>query len=86
MAVGEMLNMELKEYIKRARPPYHEANATGYSFPSGHSMAALIAYGMLAYILIRLIPHWKTRGVMVAGLAGLVLLNLAAFPVSQKQI
>jgi undecaprenyl-diphosphatase len=74
MAVGEMLNMELKEYIKRTRPPYHEANATGYSFPSGHSMAALIAYGMLAYILIRLIPHRKTRGVMVTSLAALVLL------------
>jgi undecaprenyl-diphosphatase len=74
MAVGETLNLELKEYIKRTRPPYHQANATGYSFPSGHSMAALVAYGMLAYILIRLIPHRKTRGAVIGGLTGLVLL------------
>jgi len=74
MAVGEMLNMELKGYVKRARPPYHEAaHATGYSFPSGHSMAAFIAYGMLAYILIHLIPHRRGRQAVVGALAGLVL-------------
>ena len=75
MAVGEMLNMGLKEYVKRARPPYHEAaHTSGYSFPSGHSMAAFIAYGMLAYILIQLIPHRRGRRAMVGALAGLVLL------------
>jgi len=75
MVLGEMLNMALKEYVRRARPPYHEAaHTSGYSFPSGHSMAAFIAYGMLAYILIRLIPHRRSRRVLAAVLAGLVLL------------
>src|SRR5438552_14075924 len=75
MAVGEILNIRLKEYIHRARPPYYEAaHASGYSFPSGHSMAAFIAYGMLAYIVIKVIPHRKARWGMVGGLSALVLL------------
>jgi membrane-associated phospholipid phosphatase len=75
MAVGEILNMGLKEYIHRARPPYYEAaHASGYSFPSGHSMAAFIAYGMLAYIVIQVIPHRRARWGVVGGLAALVLL------------
>jgi undecaprenyl-diphosphatase len=75
MAVGDTLNGGLKEYVKRARPPYHEAaHASGYSFPSGHSMAAFVAYGMLAYILIQLIHHRRSRRAAVGVLAGLVLL------------
>jgi undecaprenyl-diphosphatase len=75
MAVGEMLNLGLKDYVKRARPPYHEAaHASGYSFPSGHSMAAFVAYGMLAYILIQLIPNRRSRRAAVGVLTGLVLL------------
>jgi undecaprenyl-diphosphatase len=75
MSLGELLNVELKEFVKRARPPYHEAaHTSGYSFPSGHSMAAFIAYGMLAYILVRLIPHRRSRQAVAGALATLVLL------------
>lgn len=75
MSLGELLNVELKEFVKRARPPYHEAaHTSGYSFPSGHSMAAFIAYGMLAYILVRLIPHRRSRQAVAGALAILVLL------------
>src|SRR5438093_4522290 len=75
MSVGDTLNGGLKEYVKRARPPYHEAaHTSGYSFPSGHSMAAFIAYGMLAYILIQLIPHRRSRRAAVGALTLLVLL------------
>jgi len=75
MSLGELLNVELKEFVKRARPPYHESvHTSGYSFPSGHSMAAFIAYGMLAYILVRLIPHRRSRQAVAGALAILVLL------------
>jgi membrane-associated phospholipid phosphatase len=75
MTAGDTLNGGLKEYIKRARPPYHEpAHTSGYSFPSGHSMAAFIAYGMLAYILIQMIPHRRSRQAAVSALTILVLL------------
>jgi membrane-associated phospholipid phosphatase len=75
MALGEILNLELKDYVRRARPPYHEAaHASGYSFPSGHSMAAIIAYGMLAYVLAVVIPHRRIRRGLIVGFGVLVFL------------
>lgn len=75
LLVGEMLNVELKNLVGRARPPYHEAaHAFGYSFPSGHSMAAFIAYGMLAYLLNLGIKHRRIRHAVVVVLGLIVLL------------
>lgn len=75
LLVGELLNVELKNYIGRARPPYHEAaHAFGYSFPSGHSMGAFIAYGMLAYLLTLAIPPRRIRQAVMFVLASIVLL------------
>jgi membrane-associated phospholipid phosphatase len=72
---GEWFNQGLKDYIKRDRPPFHEAiHASGYSFPSGHTMGSLIAYGMLAYLLVLSIPTKRLRITVVGLLAGLVLL------------
>jgi undecaprenyl-diphosphatase len=72
---GQLFNQGLKEYFKRTRPPYHEAaHASGYSFPSGHTMASFIAYGMLAYLLVLAIPARSIRITVVAVLAGLVVL------------
>lgn len=56
-----VLNTALKGVFERVRPVHdhglvHEA---GWSFPSGHSSGAVVAYGMLAYVLIRrLEPRW----------------------------
>jgi undecaprenyl-diphosphatase len=72
---GQLFNQGLKEYIKRARPPFHEAaHASGYSFPSGHSMGSFIAYGMLAYLLVLALPVRRVRIAVVGLLAGLVVL------------
>jgi undecaprenyl-diphosphatase len=72
---GQLFNQEMKEYIKRARPPFHEAaHASGYSFPSGHSMGSFIAYGMLAYLLVLSLPAKRARIAVVGILAGLVAL------------
>lgn len=58
-----LLNPTLKSIFARARP-LHEHGltaASGYSFPSGHSSGAVVAYGMLAYVLVRLLPaHWSS--------------------------
>lgn len=41
--------------------------AHGWSFPSGHACGAVVAYGMLAYILIRTLPRrWHLATVMAA--------------------
>jgi membrane-associated phospholipid phosphatase len=75
LMLGELLNIELKDHIRRERPPFHaEAHAFGYSFPSGHSMGAFIAYGMLAYLLTLAIPHRRIRRAAVGLLALIVLL------------
>ena len=51
------------------RPP-HEVGlpvAHGWSFPSGHSSGAVVAYGMLAYVLLRTLPsRWHLPVVLAA--------------------
>jgi undecaprenyl-diphosphatase len=53
-----LLNVVLKLVFHRARPIVHRiVEANGYSFPSGHSMAAFTLYGVLCFL------SWKhTRG------------------------
>lgn len=54
LAGGGLLNMALKAIFRRTRPisPNPFITAPGWSFPSGHAMGALIAYGMLAYVMV----------------------------------
>lgn len=51
---GMLLNYWLKDIFQRARPHFNDylAIATGFSFPSGHTMAATVFYGMLAATVI----------------------------------
>lgn len=50
-----LLDELLKVAVRRPRPAYASAFLTSrsFSFPSGHAMAALVAYGMIAYLLVR---------------------------------
>jgi membrane-associated phospholipid phosphatase len=55
VAGNALLNVTLKAIFERARP-LHDATeelVRGFSFPSGHSSGAVVAYGMFAYVLIR---------------------------------
>lgn len=64
-----VLNPALKQIFARARPLYEglPSPAAGFSFPSGHSSGAMVAYGMLAYLAIRLLPpRWHIPAVMAA--------------------
>ncbi|WP_042162437.1 phosphatase PAP2 family protein, partial [Paenibacillus gorillae] len=52
IAGSALLNVMLKAIFHRDRPTLHRlADATGYSFPSGHSMAAFALYGVLCFLL-----------------------------------
>jgi undecaprenyl-diphosphatase len=71
IAVGgnAVLNRTLKHLFERARPTYDKliAPAEGYSFPSGHSSGAMVAYGMLAYVAVRTLPaRWHLPAAVVA--------------------
>ncbi len=71
MAIGgnAILNVTLKRVFERVRPIHDNGLplAEGFSFPSGHSSGALVAYGMLAYVAIRTLPRaWQLPVVLVA--------------------
>lgn len=69
VAGNALLNILLKEIFERARP-IHEHGvlvADGWSFPSGHSSGSVVAYGMLAYLLTRLVSaDWRLPILMSA--------------------
>lgn len=71
MAVGgnALLNVTLKSVFERVRPLHAEAipNASGWSFPSGHTSGSVVALGMLAYVMLRTLPRrWHLPVVLVA--------------------
>ncbi|MCZ8516343.1 phosphatase PAP2 family protein [Paenibacillus filicis] len=67
VAVGSAaLNTVLKLLFRRARPTLHRiVEATGYSFPSGHSMAAFTLYGLMVFLLWKHIPSAAGRVAMI---------------------
>ncbi len=67
MVGGGVLNYGLKSMFERPRPvfPNPFITAGSWSFPSGHSMSTLIASGMLAYVIISLVPGRGTRNTVI---------------------
>ena len=75
MGAGKLWNEALKDWLARPRPtfPGWENPADGYGFPSGHTMQAMLAYGMLVYL------GWarvRARGLLLSG--AIVLIALIA--------
>lgn len=63
------LNPTLKQVFERVRPVHGHGLAfeQSYSFPSGHSSGAMVVYGMLLYIALRLLPRrWHLAAVLGA--------------------
>jgi undecaprenyl-diphosphatase len=54
---GQQLNMALKQVYERPRPPLELRDAAAHhadaSYPSGHTMAATINFGLLGYCYVR---------------------------------
>ncbi len=62
-----LLNHALKDVFQRERPDIHRlVDEAGYSFPSGHSMAAFALYGVLTYLLWRHVSSGKGRFILIA--------------------
>src|SRR5206468_2035287 len=66
---GLAFNGLLKELYHRPRPQFHSpiVDDTGWSFPSGHAMKALVVYGALAYLLLLAIQRPLLRLAAVLG-------------------
>ena len=73
---GAVLNQILKALFARPRPFFeHPLLVEGsYSFPSGHAMGSLVAYGMLAYFAVLALASWQARTAVVFVATLLVLL------------
>lgn len=73
---GNGLLIRLLKWIFQRERPLHDHGlliAHGWSFPSGHASGALVAYGMLAYLLVRATPKmWHLA--IVCGAIGLILM------------
>jgi membrane-associated phospholipid phosphatase len=69
IAGNGILTRMLKAVFARSRPLYEHDLFTvqGWSFPSGHASGAVVAYGMLAYVLIRSTPViWRLPILLLA--------------------
>jgi undecaprenyl-diphosphatase len=69
----------VKGYVARPRPPWeHLAPATGYSFPSGHTLNSTASYGLLAVVAWRSqLPLAARRAAVVIGVALPLLIGLS---------
>ena len=65
---GELLNLALKQYFSRPRPSFADplVEEAFYSFPSGHAMLSMIAYGLLAYFIVSQLQRRGPKIVVVA--------------------
>lgn len=66
----------LKDLLERPRPPLRLAAATasGFAFPSGHTVQATVTFGALAYLQGSVLRLWSARVAVWAGAALLSLL------------
>ncbi|EIM00342.1 phosphatase PAP2 family protein [Rhodanobacter denitrificans] len=62
------INGGLKALFQRVRPLHDHGYIVerGWSFPSGHAFGSIVFYGMLAYVLLRLLPPRFHRMVIAA--------------------
>ncbi len=71
---GLFLNSAIKDFFMRPRPSFWGtvSVASGYSFPSNHSMGSVIFYGMIAYLLTSMISNRRLRILVWVGMGFLV--------------
>ena len=78
LAGAGILDWVLKATVKRPRPAYAVAILHGhsFSFPSGHALASLMAYGMTAYFVIVLRVKKSLSREIVISLATILILAI----------
>lgn len=69
------LNVILKDILQRPRPTeYRIVDASGYSFPSGHSMVNMTFYGFLIYLIYKNVKNKYLKWGLIVFLTALTLL------------
>ena len=68
-----VLNQLLKRILQRPRPTeFRIVEETGYSFPSGHSMASMAFYGYLIYLIYKYIKNKYVKWTLITILSLLI--------------
>lgn len=73
---GMLLNVALKYAFHRVRPHFDDPllQLTTYSFPSGHTAASTVFYGLLACFIVPRLATWPARVLAMAALGAMVVL------------
>ena len=71
------INSAIKAWFHRARPLHGYMTEAGWSFPSGHAFGAMVFYGMLAYVLLRLSPLRWHRAVVAGAIAMVTVIGVS---------
>lgn len=73
------LNSALKAWFQRPRPLHNHGFIVehGWSFPSGHAFGAMVFYGMLAYVLLRVTPRAWHRWVIALAVTMVTIIGLS---------
>ncbi len=73
---GALMDFLLKIIFHRGRPSFEDSFLIfhGYSFPSGHTMAATLLYGVLAVFAVIALETWRWRVGAILGALLMVLL------------
>lgn len=70
-----LINIALKNFFERPRPDrFRIIEETGFSFPSGHSMASMAFYGYLIYLIFTNVKDKKIRNILCVLLGILIFL------------
>ncbi|MBE6155037.1 MAG: phosphatase PAP2 family protein [Firmicutes bacterium] len=73
LALITIINLILKNIVERPRPSnFQIISASGYSFPSGHSMISAAFYGYLIYLIWKYFKNKKLRIILMFFLSILV--------------
>lgn len=74
LLIISVVNFILKNIFSRPRPDeYRIIEETGFSFPSGHSMASAAFYGYLIYLIYKNVKNKKIRNILCTILSILIL-------------
>jgi membrane protein DedA with SNARE-associated domain len=76
---GIIMSMLLKVVFHRSRPSFNDSMSIfqGYSFPSGHTMAATLLYGVLVVFAVIALKSWRWR--VLAVISAIVTVLLVGF-------
>ncbi|WP_010274105.1 phosphatase PAP2 family protein [Paenibacillus senegalensis] len=77
-ALTPIFNSGLKNWLKRERPDVERIiEAAGFSFPSGHTMGAIVIYGMIGWLIGRQLASSPRR--WAVGAAAVLLIALIGY-------